>query len=90
MKNNDKYPGATEDQIKSLPPMVKFLGLHPLMWVLVVVFAIAIARACDNVEALGCNFFDWYDERDSEHKDEADKNSDSDQKSDHKSDKKHD
>jgi hypothetical protein len=90
MKNSEKYPGATEEQIKSLPPMVTFLGLHPLVWVLIVVFAIAIGRACDNVEALGCNFFDWYDERDDEHKDEPDNGPDSDQKHGKKSEDKHD
>lgn len=61
MKKYDKYPGASEEQIKSLPPMMKILGLHPLVWVVIVVLSVAAARACDSVESLGCDFFEWYE-----------------------------
>jgi len=80
MKKNDKYPSANEEQIQCLPPALKVLGLHPLLWVLVVVLGIAAARACDNVEELGCDFFEWYevdddDDHDSEDEDEDERES---------------
>lgn len=61
MKKSDKYPTANEEQVQSLPPALKILGLHPLLWVLIVVLGVAAARACDNVEELGCDFFEWYE-----------------------------
>ena len=73
MKKSEKYPSATEDQIKSLPPPLKILGLHPLVWAVIVVLGIAAARACDNVEELGCDFFEWYEvEDDDDEEDQGD------------------
>jgi len=60
MKKRDKYPSASEEDINSLAPGLKILGLHPLIWVLAVVLAIAAARACDTVEDLGCEFIHIY------------------------------
>ncbi|MBL4692078.1 MAG: hypothetical protein JKY92_01970 [Magnetovibrio sp.] len=64
MKKNDKYPGASGEQINNLKPAPKVLGLHPLIWVVIVIIGIAGARACDKVEDLGCHFFEWYDVED--------------------------
>ncbi|MBL4747520.1 MAG: hypothetical protein JKY17_01610 [Magnetovibrio sp.] len=82
MKKRDKYPGASEEQINAMGPGLKVLGLHPLIWVVIVVVSIAAARACDSVEKLGCNFFKWYDSEDHSsdhrrHSEDSDKNSDS-------------
>lgn len=92
MKNNSKYPGASEEQIQNLKPAPKVLGLHPLIWAAIVVMLIAGGRACDKVEDLGCKFFEWYDveEDNSDHSrthakgSNAHKNSESDDKKHHK------
>ena len=79
MKKNDKYPSANEEQIQCLPAAIKVLAQHPLMWAVIVVLGIAAARACDNVEELGCDFFEWYEvedddeENDDEEEDEEER-----------------
>lgn len=49
MKYNDKYPPPNEDEVNLDPPS-KFLGLHPLVWVFVVVMGIAAYGAHDHLE----------------------------------------
>lgn len=70
MKKIDKYPSASEEQVQCLPPCLKVLGLHPLLWALIVVLGIAAARACDSVEELGCDFFEWYEVEDDDDDDD--------------------
>ncbi len=41
MKRYDKYPPGTVEDARNLPPMVKVMGLHPLVWGLIFVFVMA-------------------------------------------------
>jgi len=59
MKKSDKYPSASEEDLKNLPLQMHFLGLHPLVWVALVVLVIAGGRACDTVADLGCAWKWW-------------------------------
>jgi len=49
MKYCDKYPAPDGDE-PGVPPASKFCGLHPLVWVFLVVMAIAVFAAVDHLE----------------------------------------
>jgi len=49
MKYSDKYP-APEDGGTRLPPASKVVGLHPLVWVFIVVMTIAGFAAFDHLK----------------------------------------
>jgi len=73
MKKSDIYPSASEEDLINLPPQVRVWGLHPLVWVAVVVLLIAVGRACSTVDDLGCGW-EWWEH--DEHSSEEDKRSD--------------
>ncbi len=83
MKKSDIYPSASEEDLINLPPQVRVWGLHPLVWVAIVVLLIAVGRACSTVEGLGCGW-EWWEH--DEHSSEEDKNSDDSKRSDHDTD----
>lgn len=45
MRRCDKYPPGTEEDARSLPDQKKVCGLHPLVWALLVMLAIASVGA---------------------------------------------
>jgi len=87
MKNSDVYPSASEEDLKHLPPQVRFYGLHPLVWVAIVVLLIAVGRACSTVEDLGCGW-DWWERNN--HESEQNSKSDGDKDTDSAIKKEHD
>lgn len=73
MKYNDKYPPPTEEDLVRLPTQRRFLGLHPLLWVVLVVAVIAGVGVYSDI----VGFYDFDDHIESEdHGDEAQGNSD--------------
>lgn len=73
MKKSDIYPSASEEDLKHLPPQVRVWGLHPLVWVAIVVLLIAVGRACSTVEDLGCGWEWWErDNHESEYHESSD------------------
>lgn len=79
MKRSDIYPSASEEDLVNLPPQVRVCGLHPLVWVAVVVLLIAVGRACSTVEDLGCGW-EWWEQE--EHDSDDDEHSDDDESDD--------
>lgn len=55
MKYSDKYP-PPDDGGASLPPPTKIVGLHPLVWVSIVVIGIIGFAAFDHLEDANWNF----------------------------------
>jgi len=55
MKYSDKYP-APDDGGAGLPPAVKVAGLHPLVWVCIVVMGIVGFAAFDHLEDANWDF----------------------------------
>ena len=53
MKYSDKYPPPSGDDTE-LPPQTRIFGLHPLVWVFVVVMGIAAFAAANHLE-----YMDW-------------------------------
>lgn len=82
MKRSDIYPSASEEDLDHLPPQVRVWGLHPLVWVAVIVLFIAVGRACSTVDDLGCGWEWWEDD---DHSSEQDSRSDDHKSDDHKS-----
>jgi len=79
MKKSDVYPFSSEDALRLLAPQVRVCGLHPLVWVAIVVLLIAIGRACSTVEDLGCGWEWWEkDNHESEQHQSSDDENDSD------------
>ena len=48
MKNSEKHPPPENIEV-SFPPPAKFLGLHPLIWVVVIVFLVMLFMAHDHL-----------------------------------------
>jgi len=71
MKRCDKYPEA-EDCGESLPPVCTFCGLHPLVWVFIIVLGVAGAMAFDHLEDADWDRGPLSEEADDSHDDNDD------------------
>lgn len=76
MKHEDKYPEA-EDGGASLPPPPLFLGLHPLVWVFLVVLGITAFAGFDHLEH--ASWDNWHFSDDADDDEESDEEDEDDE-----------